>query len=148
MLCAERVSRILDGEGRIERIVNNYAKISFNFGPTLLAWIEGKAPDVYLAILEATARVGTLLGAWLGDGASLQPHDYAAGQHAGQSTQVVWGIADFEYRFGRKPEGMWLPETAVDLETLDVLAEQGIRFTILAPYQAESGPPDRRQQVE
>jgi hypothetical protein len=79
----------------------------------------------------------------LGDGAGLQPRDHAAGQRPRPRTQVRWGIRDFEHRFGRAPEGMWLAETAVDDATLELLAEHGIRFTVLSPYQARARPPDR-----
>lgn len=130
-------SRILDGENRIQRIVNNYAKISFNFGPTLLSWMETHAAKVYQAILEADRASRE---AFSGHGSALaQPYNHMIMPLANQRdkyTQVVWGIRDFEHRFGRKPEGMWLPETAVDLPTLDVLAQLGIKFTILAPRQA------------
>jgi alpha-amylase/alpha-mannosidase (GH57 family) len=130
-------SRILDEHGRIVQMVNNYAKISFNFGPTLLAWLEEKVLDVYGAILEADQASQKTFS---GHGSALaQAYNHMILPLANQRdkhTQIVWGIRDFEHRFGRKPEGMWLPEAAVDLETLDILAEQGIRFTILAPHQA------------
>jgi alpha-amylase/alpha-mannosidase (GH57 family) len=130
-------SRILDGEGRIVQIVNNYARISFNFGPTLLAWLEASAPEVYDAVLAADQESR---GAFSGHGSALaQAYNHMIEPLANRRdkyTQVLWGIRDFEHRFGREPEGMWLPETAVDLETLDILAELGIQFTILAPHQA------------
>ncbi len=131
------VSRILDVEGRIERLVNNYAKISFNFGPTLLSWLESKAPQVYLAILQADRESQINFS---GHGSALaQAYNHMIMPLAStrdRRTQVCWGITDFEHRFRRKPEGMWLPETAVDIETLEILAEAGIKFTILAPHQA------------
>ncbi len=132
------VSRILDGEGRIVKLPNNYAKISFNFGPTLLAWMQLKAPDTYESILAAD-RVSQKN--FSGHGCALaQAYNHMIMPLANRRdkyTQVLWGIRDFEYRFGRRPEGMWLPETAVDLETLDIMAELGIGFTILAPHQAK-----------
>jgi alpha-amylase/alpha-mannosidase (GH57 family) len=131
------VSRILDGEGRIVRLPNNYAWMSFNFGPTLLTWLAHKTPEIYEAILAAD-REGQ--SHFSGHGSALaQAYNHMIMPLASRRdkyTQVLWGIRDFEYRFGRKPEGMWLPETAVDLETLDIMAELGIRFTILAPRQA------------
>ena len=129
-------SRILDERGWIVQIVNNYAKISFNFGPTLLAWLEKNAPDVHEAILEADRESQEIFS---GHGSALaQAYNHVILPLANQRdkyTQVIWGMRDFERRFGRKPEGMWLPETAVDLETLDILAGHEIRFTILAPHQ-------------
>ena len=99
---------------------------------------SAQAPEVYRAILEADRESrDALRRPRLGAGPGLQPHHPAAGQpRATRSRRCVWGIRDFEHRFGREPEGMWLPETAVDVETLEVLAEHGIRFTILAPHQA------------
>ena len=130
-------SRILDGEERIVRITNNYARISFNFGPTLLSWLEEKAPRVYQAILDADKMSQKLFS---GHGAAIaQVYNHMImplANRGDKETQIVWGIRDFELRFGRKPEGMWLAETAVDLETLDILSQYGIRFTILAPNQA------------
>lgn len=130
-------SRILDDQDRIVQIVNNYAKISFNFGPTLLAWLELNAPSVYEAILEADRQS---MEKFSGHGSALaQAYNHMIMPLANRRdkiTQVRWGIRDFEHRFQRKPEGMWLPETAVDLETLDILADQGIRFTLLAQHQA------------
>ncbi len=130
-------SRILDDQDKIVQMVNNYAKMSFNFGPTLLAWMEKKAPGTYRAILEADRESRKLF--WGHGSALAQAYNHMILPLANSQdkyTQVLWGIQDFEYRFGRKPEGMWLPETAVDLEALDILAQQGIRFTILAPHQA------------
>jgi alpha-amylase/alpha-mannosidase (GH57 family) len=131
-------SRILDAKKRIIDIVNNYAKISFNFGPTLLSWLEENQPDVYQAILHADRESQKRFS---GHGAAIaQVYNHIIMPLANirdKRTQVIWGIRDFERRFGRKPEGMWLPETAVDLETLEVLAEQEIVFTILSPRQAQ-----------
>ena len=131
-------SRILDGEQRIVQLVNNYSRISFNFGPTLLSWIAEKAPKVYEALREADRSSREQ---YSGHGNAIgQAYNHMIMPLANRRdkvTQVKWGIRDFEYRFGRFPEGMWLPETAVDTETLEVLAESGIKFTILAPRQAK-----------
>lgn len=130
-------SRILGENDLIVEIVNNYANISFNVGPTLLAWLEEKTPEVYEAVLEADRESQKRFS---GHGSALaQAYNHVIMPLANRRdklTQVVWGIRDFEHRFGRSPEGMWLPETAVDVETLEILVEQGIRFTILAPHQA------------
>ncbi len=130
-------ARIVDHENRILDILNNYTKISFNFGPTLLSWMERAHPEAYLKILEADQISVRERG---GHGnAMAQAYNHLIMPLASRRdkvTQVRWGIADFESRFRRKPEGMWLPETAVDLESLQVLAEENIRFTILAPHQA------------
>ena len=130
-------SRILDKQGLIEKIVNNYARISFNFGPTLLSWLEVNDPEVYGAIVEADRQSQQR---YSGHGSALaQAYNHMIlplANRRDKYTQVLWGIRDFQYRFGREPEGMWLPETAVDLESLEILAELGIRFTILAPRQA------------
>ncbi|MFL6438011.1 MAG: DUF3536 domain-containing protein [Terriglobales bacterium] len=130
-------ARILDAEGCIARIQNNYSKISFNFGPTLLSWMEKEDPEVYRAILEADRLSQERFS---GHGSAIaQGYNHMilplANDHD-RYTQVYWGIRDFESRFHRAPEGMWLPETAVDLQTLDIMAQLGIKFTILSPYQA------------
>jgi alpha-amylase/alpha-mannosidase (GH57 family) len=129
-------ARILDAQGRIDRIVNNYAATSFNFGPTLLRWLEQAAPEVYAAIVRADQES---TGARGFGNAIAQPYNHVImplASRRDKMTQVRWGIADFRRRFGRPPDGMWLPETAVDRETLAVLAECGIAFTILSPHQA------------
>jgi len=130
-------ARILDTAGHIRRVTNNYEKISFNFGPTLLAWLEDHASETYAALLESDLQAAKRFG---GHGTALaQAYNHVilplADRHDKQ-LQVTWGLADFRYRFGREPEGMWLPETAVDIATLEVLAEAGVSFTILAPHQA------------
>ena len=130
-------SRILDSEKRIIDIVNNYARISFNFGPTLLAWLEEHKPGVYAAILAADIESRERFS---GHGAALaQVYNHIIMPLANsrdKHTQILWGIRDFEHRFNRKPEGMWLAETAVDTTTLEMLAQAGILFTILSPGQA------------
>jgi alpha-amylase/alpha-mannosidase (GH57 family) len=132
------MSRILDGYQNIAKITNNYAHISFNFGPTLLAWMAEKEPETYDAILDADKQSRDRFS---GHGSAMaQAYNHAIlplCNSRDKYTQIYWGITDFEFRFGRKPEGMWLPETAVDLETLEILARSGIRFTILSPYQAK-----------
>ena len=135
-------ARILDRSGDITRIVNNYAKISFNFGPTLLSWAAEHAPQTYAGILQADAESRKLFS---GHGSAMaQAYNHIIMPLANardKKTQVLWGIADFVSRFGRKPEGMWLPETAVDSETLDIMASAGIGFAILAPHQAKAFRP-------
>ena len=132
-------SRILDHEQRIAKIVNNYAGISFNFGPTLLSWLAEKAPETYRDILAADRAS---IRRFSGHGSAMaQCYNHMIMPLANardKRTQVLWGIEDFRHRYGRDPEGMWLPETAVDLETLDLLAQNGILFTVLAPSQARS----------
>ncbi len=132
-------SRILDKDKLITDIVNNYAKISFNFGPTLLSWMEQQDPTTYKGILEADKISRKYFG---GHGNAIaQAHSHLIlplANRQDKETQVKWGIADFEHRFGRKPEGMWLAETAVDTESLEVLAENGIKYTLLAPRQAQA----------
>ena len=129
-------SRIVNGENQIIRIINNYARISFNFGPTLLSWLEENAPRVYKHILEADRRSRLRFA---GHGSAMaQVYNHIIMPLANtrdRMTQIRWGIADFESRFKRKPEGMWLAETAVDTESLELLAAEGIRFTVLAPSQ-------------
>lgn len=131
------VSRILDDQDRIVEIVNNYSRISYNVGPTLLGWMKEKASNVYQAILDADRESQK---SFSGHGSAMaQAYNHMIlplANRRDKYTQIVWGIADFEHRFGRKPEGMWLPETAVDLESLDIMAEMGIRFTVLEPSQA------------
>ncbi|MCU1307438.1 MAG: glycoside hydrolase family 57 [Acidobacteriaceae bacterium] len=130
-------SRIVDEQGRIIEIVNNYSKISFNFGPTLLSWLDEQSPEVYASILEAD-RVSQQQ--FSGHGSAMaQAYNHMIlplANRRDKETQIIWGIRDFEKRFHRKPEGMWLPETAVDIESLDLMAQHGIKFTVLAQHQA------------
>ena len=130
-------ARILDDKDRILGIVNNYAAISFNFGATLLSWLETEAPDTYHAVIEAD-RISC--DRYSGHGCAMaQAYNHIIlplASERDQRTQVRWGTRDFEWRFGRKPEGMWLPETAVDVASLEALAAEGIAFTILEPHQA------------
>jgi len=130
-------SRILSPDNRITRIVNNYSRISFNVGPTLLSWMASRAPETYQAILDADRESQQRFS---GHGSAIaQVYNHMImplANRRDKQTQVVWGIRDYEYRFHREPEGMWLAETAVDVETLEVLAANGIQFTVLAPSQA------------
>lgn len=131
------VSKIVDSRNRILDVVNNYEHMSYNFGPTLLSWMEQFAPLTYERIIKADIES---IPEHNGHGNALaQVYNHIIMPLANEEdkqTQVKWGIRDFEYRFGRKPEGMWLAETAVDDDTLRVLEENGIKFTILSPYQA------------
>jgi hypothetical protein len=130
-------ARLLDAEGRITGLVNNYASISFDVGPTLLRWLERHRPKTHLRIIEGERDSRNRYG---GHGSAVaHPYVHAIlplADPRDRSALVRWGIADFQRRFGRAPEGMWLPETAVDLATLRLLVDHGIRFTVLAPFQA------------
>src|SRR5580698_41324 len=129
-------SRIVNKKNEITRILNSYAHISFNFGPTLLSWLAEKAPRTYRMVLEGDRASQKRFS---GHGSAMaQVYNHIIMPLANtrdRETQIRWGIADFVRRFGRKPEGMWLAETAVDTETLELLADHGIKFTILAPGQ-------------
>ena len=131
-------SRIISPENKIIDIVNNYSKISFNFGPTLLSWLSVHRQAIYEAILEAD-RIS--MENFSGHGSALaQCYNHIImplANRRDKETQIIWGIEDFKHHFSRMPEGMWLPETAADMETLDLMAEHGIKFTILAPGQAQ-----------
>lgn len=132
-------ARLLDDQERIVKIMNNYSRISFNFGPTLLSWMEKADPETYLSILLADKESQEQFG---GHGSAVaQAHSHLIlplCNERDKQTQVVWGIRDFQHRFDRMPEGMWLAETAADTASLEVLAEQGIKYTILAPRQAKA----------
>ena len=140
-ICAEcyspnALARVLNGNKELTNLVNNYAHISFNFGPTLLSWMEAKEPEVYQAILEADKQSQSHFA---GHGSAIaQAYNHMilplANAHD-KETQIKWGIYDFEKRFGRKPEALWLAETACNTETLEVLAINGMKYVILAPGQ-------------
>lgn len=129
-------SRIVNKQNEIIRILNNYSHISFNFGPTLLSWLETNAPRTYRMVIDGDRMSRKRFS---GHGSAMaQVYNHVIMPLANtrdRITQIRWGIADFVRRFGRQPEGMWLAETAVDSETLELLADHGIRFTILAPGQ-------------
>jgi alpha-amylase/alpha-mannosidase (GH57 family) len=129
-------SRITNSKGEIVRIVNNYARMSFNFGPTLLKWMADKAPRTYRTILDADRASAKR---YSGHGSAIaQTYNHIILPLANRRdaiTQIRWGITDFQHRFGRRPEGMWLAETAVNRSVLDLMAAEGIKFTILAPHQ-------------
>ncbi len=131
-------SRIVNLQNEIVRIVNNYSRISYNFGPTLLSWLEENAPRTYRMVLDADK---TSHQRYNGHGSAMaQVYNHIIMPLASERdalTQIRWGIADFEHRFGRKPEGMWLAETAVNRKCLDLMAQEGILFTVLAPRQCE-----------
>jgi alpha-amylase/alpha-mannosidase (GH57 family) len=129
-------ARLKNASDRIVDIVNNYVHLSFNFGATLLAWLERERPDVYGHVVDADAASVELRGHGnalaQGYNHTILPLDAPRDRLA----QIRWGIADFRRRFHREPEGFWLPETAADGQTLAALAGEGIRFTVLSPFQA------------
>ncbi len=130
-------ARINDPETVGERVVNNYAQISFNFGPTLLTWLERNHADTYARIIAADHE-SALKRSGHGN-AIAQAYGHAILPLCNERdlrTQIRWGIADFHYRFGRRPEAMWLPETACNSAVMNALIDEGVRFVILAPHQA------------
>jgi hypothetical protein len=135
-------ARVVDGQGQIIRIVDNYQRMSFNVGPTLMSWLEKCAPDVHAALVDADKASVKRFG---GHGSAMaQAFNHMIMPLASardQATQVKWGVADFKRRFGRAPEGMWLPECACDTPSLEALAAEGIAFTVLAPHQAKAWRP-------
>jgi alpha-amylase/alpha-mannosidase (GH57 family) len=142
-VCAEcyapnGAARIVNAQNHITRIVNNYAHISFDFGPTLLSWLKENAPRTYRMILDGERRSRTILGGHSSAMAQAYNHMILPLASArDRATQIRWGIADYVSHFGEQPESMWLPETAVDNQTLQLLAANGIKFTVLAPHQCK-----------
>lgn len=127
---------ILGRDGAQDRVVSNYARMSFNFGPTLLRWMERRRPEVYRAILDADIESRTRFGF---GSAMAQVFHHAIlplSNPRDRATEIQWGIRDFEFRFGRSPAGLWLSECAADVPTLEALAAAGVEFTVLAPRQA------------
>jgi alpha-amylase/alpha-mannosidase (GH57 family) len=142
-ICAEcyapnGAARVLNVKNQITRIVNNYARISFNFGPTLLSWLKENAPRTYRMILDGEGRSRARNRGHSSAMAQVYNHMILPLAIArDRATQIRWGIADYQNSFGALPEGMWLPETAADNATLEALAVNGIRFTVLAPHQSK-----------
>ena len=132
------LARVLNDRGEVVGIVNNYEYLSFNIGPTLMSWLERYDMQAYQRIIEADRTSCRRLN---GHGNAIaQVYNHIIMPLANERdkyTQIRWGKADFRSRFGRDPEGMWLAETAVDYATLEALINEGIRFTILAPSQAQ-----------
>ncbi|HEX8290539.1 MAG TPA: DUF3536 domain-containing protein, partial [Pyrinomonadaceae bacterium] len=130
-------ARVGDAHGRVERVVNNYARLSFNFGPTLLNWLERHQPETYARIIEADRSSALRHG---GHGNAIaQGYNHSIlplCNERDRRTQIRWGLADFRRRFGREAEALWLPETACDDATLAALIEEGLRYVVLSPFQA------------
>jgi alpha-amylase/alpha-mannosidase (GH57 family) len=129
-------ARILDGQGRVVRLYDNYTRLSFNVGPTLATWLARHVPETLDAMvaadLDSVARLGQ-------GNAIAQVYNHAIMPLCNQRdkyTQVRWGLRSFERTFGRRSRGIWLAETAIDADTMEVLADEGVEFTILSPFQA------------
>lgn len=129
-------SRLLDQAGRIERIVNNYAWLSFNVGPTLLSWLAREAPDVVEALRQADRESLARLGHGNAMAQAYSHMILPLATPRDRWTQIRWGLAEFAARFGRPAEALWLAETGVDADTLRLLVRAGLRYLILAPSQA------------
>jgi alpha-amylase/alpha-mannosidase (GH57 family) len=142
-VCAEcyapnGAARIQNGKNQIMRIINNYGRLSFNFGPTLLSWLKDNAPRTHRMILDGERRSRRFYKGHSSAMAQVYNHIIMPlANHRDRVTQIRWGIADYQYHYGLPPEGMWLAETAADNETLELLAQNGIKFTVLAPYQCK-----------
>jgi hypothetical protein len=142
-ICAECYStngaaRIVNNKNKITRIVNNYARISFNFGPTLLSWLMENAPRTYRMILDGEQRSRKSYRGHSSAMAQVYNHIILPlASRRDRITQIRWGIADYQHHYGILPEGMWLAETAADNESLELLAQHGIKFTVLAPHQCK-----------
>jgi alpha-amylase/alpha-mannosidase (GH57 family) len=142
-ICAEcyatnGAARIQNGKNQITRIVNNYARMSFNFGPTLLSWLKDNAPRTHRMITDGERRSRRTFKGHSSAMAQVYNHIIMPlASRRDRITQIRWGIADYQHHYGAMPEGMWLAETAADMETLELLAHHGIKFTLLAPHQCK-----------
>jgi len=153
-VCAESyatngAARTVNNKNQIIRIVNNYSRMSFNFGPTLMSWLKGNAPRTYRMILDGERRSKKINNGHSSAIAQVYNHVIMPlASRRDKITQIRWGIADYESHYGTAPEGMWLSETAVDSETLELLAQHGIKFTILAPSQCKRVRPLKQDATE
>jgi alpha-amylase/alpha-mannosidase (GH57 family) len=142
-ICAEcyatnGAARVVNAKNLITRIVNNYARMSFNFGPTLLSWLKENAPRTYRMILDGEHRSRKGFKGHSSAMAQVYNHIILPLANRRDSvTQIRWGIADYQNHYGTPPEGMWLAETAANTESLELLAQHGIKFTVLAPHQCK-----------
>ncbi len=142
-VCAEcyatnGAARLVNERNLITRIVNNYARISFNLGPTLMSWLKGNAQRTYRMVLDGEKRSRQSFHGHSSAMAQIYNHIIMPlASTRDRITQIRWGIADYESHYGASPEGMWLPETAADSESLELLAQHGIKFTVLAPHQCK-----------
>ncbi len=131
-------ARYLDVNGKVISITNNFEHISFNFGPTLLSWMEEQHKDIHDQIIEADKKSVKALGHGnalaQGFNHTILPLDNLSDARI----QIRWGITDFKSRFERMPEGMWLPETAINTDVIDILSDEGIKFVILSPWQCKA----------
>ena len=140
-VCAEcyatnGAARTVNNKNQIIRIANNYSRMSFNFGPTLLSWLKENAPRTYRLILDGERRSRKHFDGHSSAMAQVYNHIIMPlASMRDRITQIRWGIADYKSHYGSAPEGMWLAETAADTATLELLAQHGIKFTILAPNQ-------------
>ena len=135
-------ARIVNGKNQIERIVNNYANLNFNFGPTLMRWLESAHSDSYARIIEADALSRERHHGHSGAIAQAYNHAILPLCNArDMRTQIVWGIADFRHRFGHEPEALWLPETACNDTVIGALIDARMKYVILSPHQAERTRP-------
>ena len=142
-VCAEcyatnGAARTVNHKNQIIRIVNNYSRISFDFGPTLMSWLKENASRTYRMILDGEARSRKSFRGH--SSAMAQVYNHVIMPLANQRdriTQIRWGIADYMSHYGAPPEGMWLAETAASTDVLELLAQHGIKFTLLAPHQCK-----------
>ncbi len=142
-VCAEcyapnGAARTVNNKNQIIRIVNNYSRMSFNFGPTLMSWLKENAPRTYRMILDGEVRSRKSFDGHSSAMAQVYNHVIMPlANERDRITQIRWGIADYESHYGAPPEGMWLAETAADTQTLELMAQHGIKFTLLAPHQCK-----------
>ncbi len=122
--------------------LGNFAKISYNVGPTLMTWMAGRDPVTYARIIAQDKENFNRHGVGNAMAQSYNHTILPLANHLDKITQIRWGMADFQFRFGHRPLGMWLPETAIDYETLSILVEEGIEYTLLAPWQAATDHED------
>ena len=131
-------ARLLDENGQTRATRNTYGYINFNFGPTLLKWLK----ENHNVVLNQLRQADRDSQARFGRGSAIaQPYHHSIlplCDDADRVTEVRWGLRTFEMCFGRKAEGMWLAETAVDTASLSVLADEGVEFVILAPHQVDA----------
>ncbi len=148
-VCAEcyatnGAARTVNNKNQIIRIVNNYSRMSFNFGPTLMSWLKENAPRTYRMILDGERSSRKHFGGHSSAMAQVYNHVIMPlANERDKITQIRWGIADYENHYGAMPEGMWLAETAADTDSLELLAQHGIKFTVLAPNQCRRVRPLR-----